>query len=200
LDHQHAIDLLAFGAPRVRPPTALKKKLMNKIQLTSEAHKKVMRLPKTRKWEAFWSRSSPAWAFASLILIASLFVSNLMQWHTTKSLQNEMAQELLILKIKGTDRAPEADGTFVIGPDRLQGVLVVGDLPVPDEGYQYQLWLIKDGQHTNGGVFSVSARGYGRLKVFAPESLLDFQAFSVTVEPAGGSPTPTGLEILGGAF
>lgn len=202
LDHQRAVDLLAFGAPRANPPAALKKKLMDNIHSTLEADKKVRRLPKRSHWETFWARLSlsPALALASLILIISLFSGNLMQWHNTKSLHHEMAQELLILKIKGTDNAPEADGTFVIGSNRLQGVLVVSDLPVPDEGYQYQLWLLKDGKHTNGGVFSVSAGGYGRLKVSSPESLLGFQAFSVTVEPGGGSPAPTGHEILGGAL
>jgi anti-sigma-K factor RskA len=202
LDHQRTVDLLAFGAPRANPPAALKKKLMNNIQSTLEADKKVKRLPKRRKWETFWSRlsPSPAWALASLILIISLFAGNMMQWYNTKSLHHEMAQELLIIKIKGTEKAPEADGTLVIGSNRLQGVLVVGDLPVPDDGFQYQLWLLKDGKYTNGGVFAVSAGGYGRLKVISPEPLLGFQAFSVTVEPAGGSLTPTGREILGGAL
>ena len=202
LDQQRAVDLLAFGAPRVNPPATLKKKLMNNIHSTLKVDKKVRRLPKRRHRETFWSRlsPSPAWALAGLLLITSLFAGNMMQWYNTKSLHHEMAQGLLIIKIKGTEKAPGADGTLVIGPNRLQGVLVVGDLPVPDEGYQYQVWLLKDGQHTNGGVFSVSARGYGRLKVTSPESLLGFQAFSVTVEPAGGSPTPTGDEILGGAL
>jgi anti-sigma-K factor RskA len=62
----------------------------------------------------------------------------------------------------------------------------------PDQ--QYQLWLIKDGR-ISGGVFDVGDDGYGSLTVRAPDPL-DSYTFGVTVEPAGGSPGPTGPRVL----
>jgi anti-sigma-K factor RskA len=197
--YQRTVDLLSFGAPRVNPPDALKKKLMNKIQPKILMNNKIKRPAKRQKWGAFWHKFSPVWAIASLAIISALAVSNLVQLQTTKKLNGEeVTQEMLILKMKGTAKAPKADGTLVIGHNRLRGVLVASDLPVPDRDYQYQLWLIENGKRTNGGVFFVTANGYAVVEVISPVSLLKFQSFGVTLEPAGGSPSPTGHQVMVG--
>jgi anti-sigma-K factor RskA len=59
------------------------------------------------------------------------------------------------------------------------------------------LWLIQDGERTDGGVFSVNPEGYGSLWVEVPQSLSSFTAFGVSIEPSGGSPGPTGDKVLG---
>ena len=139
------------------------------------------------------------WAIASLVIISALTISNLVQLDTTKKLDGEgVAQEMLILKMKGTPEAPNADGTLVIGHSRLRGVLVASDLPVPDRDYQYQLWFIENGKRTNGGVFSVTPNGYAVVEIISPVSLLDFKSFGVTLEPAGGSASPTGHQVMVG--
>jgi anti-sigma-K factor RskA len=58
--------------------------------------------------------------------------------------------------------------------------------------------LIKDGKRTSGGIFTVRANGYGSLLIKAGNSLLGYTAFGITIEPAGGSPEPTGAKVLGG--
>jgi anti-sigma-K factor RskA len=196
--YQHTVALLSFGAPRVHPPEALKKKLMHKIQPQISTNAKIKGPAKRPIWEAFWHKFSPAWAIASLAIICALAVSNLMQWQTTQMLKDETAQQMLILKMKGTTQAPKADGTLVIGHNRLRGVLVASDLPVPDGSYQYQLWLIKNGKPKNGGVFSVTPNGYAVVEVVSPVSFLDFKSFEVTLEPAGGSLRPTGRPFMVG--
>jgi anti-sigma-K factor RskA len=77
---------------------------------------------------------------------------------------------------------------------------VVDSLPVLDVTHQYQLWLIKDGKRTSGGVFSVSQAGYGALAISSPQPLKEFAAFGITIEPAGGSPGPTGDKVMGGSL
>ena len=196
--YQNTVDLLSFGAPRVNPPDALKKKLMHKIQPKILMNNKIHRPAKRQKRGAFWHKFSPVWAIASLAIISALTVSNLMQWQTTEKLQDETAQEMFILKMKGTTEAPNADGTLVIGHNRLRGVLVASDLPVQDKDNQYQLWLVENGKRTNGGVFSVTPNGYAVVEVVSPMSLLDFQSFAVTLEPAGGSASPTGHQFMVG--
>jgi anti-sigma-K factor RskA len=160
---------------------------------------KIQRPAKWQGWGTFWQKFSPVWAIASLVIISALTVSNLVQWHTTKKLNGEeVAREMIILKMKGTTQAPEADGTLVIGQNRLRGVLVASDLPVPDKDYHYQLWLIENGKRTNGGVFSFTTNGYAVVEVISPVSLLDFQSFGVTLEPAGGSPRPRCHQVMVG--
>ena len=86
----------------------------------------------------------------------------------------------------------------MLSMDGDHGTLVVDGLPVLTEAEQYQLWLIRDGERTDGGVFSVDRRGYGSMWVHADEPLDSFDSFGVTLEPAGGSPGPTGPRMLGG--
>jgi anti-sigma-K factor RskA len=58
--------------------------------------------------------------------------------------------------------------------------------------------LIRDGQRTNGGVFSVNPDGYASLELYSPLPLIQYQAIGITIEPWGGSPGPTGPKVLGG--
>jgi len=100
--------------------------------------------------------------------------------------------------LTGTEAAPGATGTIVISMAGESGTLVVDGLPSLDEAHQYQLWLIRDGQRTSGGVFSVNPEGYGSLWISFPANLTSYDAFGITIEPAGGSPGPTGDKVMVG--
>jgi anti-sigma-K factor RskA len=88
----------------------------------------------------------------------------------------------------------------VVSLDGEHGTLVVDGLAALGEEQQYQLWLIQDGQRTSGGVFSVSEEGYGSLWISSPEPLSSYSTFGITIEPAGGSPGPSGDKVLGNAL
>jgi anti-sigma-K factor RskA len=47
-------------------------------------------------------------------------------------------------------------------------------------------------------VFSTDEKSYGGTRIRAPRSLLDYSEVGITIEPAGGSPQPTGPRVLGG--
>ena len=74
--------------------------------------------------------------------------------------------------------------------------LLVGGLPIPEPGTQYQLWLIQDGQRSSGGMFSVTGDGYGSMPISVAQSLSEYSSFDVTMEPEAGSPEPTGEIVL----
>jgi anti-sigma-K factor RskA len=192
LEYNRTVDALAYGSSSICPPDSLKEKLMRKIQSPAEIPSVFQPASKRWKWKSLWQRFSPAWAFASLMVIISLSVVNYIQWHNTQKLQDEIAVDLVVLKMKGTFRAPKGDGTFVISQNRKKGVLVASDLPIPDESQQYQLWMKKNGQQVSGGVFSVTKTGYAVVEIQSNESLSSFKSFEITLEPAGGSPTQTG--------
>jgi anti-sigma-K factor RskA len=144
-------------------------------------------------------RSAPAWGLVSLALILALGVSNLRLRQQVEQAQLE-ADVMRIVRLQGTDAAPQATGTLVLSVDGEHGTLVVDGLPPLDEAHQYQLWLIKDGHRTSGGLLSVNSEGYGALWVSAPEPLASYPSFGITLEPAGGSPGPTGAKVLGGSL
>ena len=196
LEYRSTVDAMAYGSPGVYPPDSLKQKLMQRIQTTAEKPSVSQPAIKHRKLKSLWQSFSPAWAFASLALIVSLTVINLLQWHHTQKLQKEIAVELLILKMKGTPKAPKGDGTFIISQNRKKGVLVASDLPIPKENQQYQLWMKKNGQQVSGGVFSVTPTGYAVVEIQSKESLSNFQSFEITLEPTGGSITPGNYIVM----
>ena len=192
LEYRSTVGTMAFGTPRIRPPDSLKQKLMHRIQSKAKEPSPARSISKPWKWKSLLPNFTPAWAFASLALILSLSVFNLIQWQNAQSLRDEFSVELLVLKMRGTHRAPKGDGTFVISQNRKKGVLVASDLPVPDKSKQYQLWMKKNGQQVSGGVFSVTPTGYAVVEIQSKELLSDFKNFEVTLEPAGGSQSQTG--------
>lgn len=198
--YEQTVGLLAFGAPRVKPPESLKSELLKRIKSSSSVQIAKKSKQKTRSGLSIFNWFSPALAMASLVAVISLTTVNIIQWNQNKRISNQLSGPLKIIKMKGTQLAPHADGTFVIGQDNLHGVLVASDLPKIPENKQFQLWLIKNGKTTNGGVFSTTSLGYAVMKVTSTEPLPEHQNFTVTTEPIGGSSFPSGPEMMVGSF
>ena len=191
---------LALATPEVAPPTRVKQQLMRRI----DRRRAVPEPPSRPSWwqqlASLFRRSAPAWALASLILIVALTASNLWLWQRVDGGGEGRAGHMQVVALVPTDAAPGAAGKLVISMGGEYGTLVVDGLSPLDAGHQYQLWLIRDGQRTSGGVFSVNQHGYGVLEISAPEPLASYPSFGITVEPAGGSPGPTGDKVLGGSL
>ena len=89
---------------------------------------------------------------------------------------------------------------MVMGADGENGVLVVDHLMPLDEYHEYQIWLVKNGQSMSAGTFVVDEDGYRGMRITAPDSLLTYSDVYVTLEPLGGSVTPTGDWVLKGSL
>ncbi len=197
--YQTVTDQLALAVPDAAPPSDLKARLMNRIQ---PARPTEPAQPRTSWWErlnALMRRSTPVWGLVGLVLIAALVVSNLWLWGRVSRPPTITEPEVFqTIRLTGTEAAPAATGLLVVSPDGEHGTLVVDSLSPLGSEQQYQLWLIsEDGQRTDGGVFSVSDEGYGSLWIESPQPLSSYPAFGITIEPAGGSPGPTGDKVLG---
>lgn len=64
--------------------------------------------------------------------------------------------------------------------------LLPNKLPAPQPGKQYQLWALVDGKPVDAGVIDPNCLGACKMK-----NIPKAQAFAITLEQAGGSPTPT---------
>jgi anti-sigma-K factor RskA len=143
-------------------------------------------------------RTRPVWGLVSLILIVALAMSNLWLWGQLNRPQPVTEPGVMrSVALTGTEAATDATGLLVISTDGEHGTLVVEGLPDLGSEHQYQLWLIHDGQRTNGGVFSVDEEGYSSLTISSPQPLSSYSAVGITIEPTGGSPGPTGDRVLG---
>ncbi len=124
-----------------------------------------------------------------------------MLWREVGALRTQTSpDQLQVIQLSGTEFVPAATGMIVVSVDGQHGALVVDRLPVLDEAHEYQLWLIRDGERDSGAVFSVDEDGYATKYVSSPEPLDGYTSFGITIEPAGGSPGPTGEKVLGGEF
>lgn len=160
----------------------------------------------------------PRWAAiaASLILVASatLAAFSYMNWRkeVAKTKQQEarlaelegdmddmgvsmelMKRDMLMIAdestarvtLKGTEMTPDARAMVFWNAEEAAVYFNAITLSATDSSHQYQLWALKDGQPIDAGVFDMS-RDMMRLK-----DVGSADAFAVTIEPRGGSVSPT---------
>lgn len=202
--YEAVVDVMPLAAPDATPSPTLKERLMDRIT-TVPATETAATIPQTslESKRSGWQQLSeaiqnlligPRWRPVALLLFIALVVSNVLLW---RQLNEPDPNAWRRISLTGSEVAPEATGIIYIGADGQKGTLIVDNLPQLSPEQQYQLWLIQDGQRASGGVFSVDAGGYRGIEIESPQPLQDFDAFGITIEPAGGSPGPTGERVLG---
>jgi hypothetical protein len=84
-------------------------------------------------------------------------------------------------------------GIFVWSADERIGTLYVEGMPPLEEGRAYQLWLMRDEGTVAAslGVFTVDPEGAATLVFESGEPINSYQDIGISIEPLGGSPTPT---------
>ena len=90
--------------------------------------------------------------------------------------------------LKGTPHAPDALAKIYWMKNTGEVYVDPTNLPSVPEGKQYQLWAIVDGKPVDAGMISTEKGIYHIQKM---KSFGSAQAFAITLEKAGGSPTPT---------
>lgn len=101
-----------------------------------------------------------------------------------------------IIKLPGTEKAPDAAVAVYFNPRLQKTYLDVQSLPLAATGKQYQLWALVDGQPIDLGVFEQQADSSLIKEVsFVGEA----DAFAITLEDDGGKPGPdlTQLYVIG---
>jgi len=210
----------------IEPPSYLKEKVLAKIigvaNTTSSNANPVIRSinEPTQQSKSNFSYWSIAATF--LLLISATFavyfgvknstldnsVSTLVKTNTAlsdsiKSISSNLAQmqnDMAILKdpmykiveLKGLKAAPEAKAMVCWCPTDKKVYVEIYKLPPAPQGMQYQLWAIVDGKPVSEGMLTL---GNG---LHAMKDVDNAQAFAVTLEKEGGSPTPKGdMYVMG---
>jgi len=103
-----------------------------------------------------------------------------------------------VVRLRGERSAPDASASLLWN-DRSGGHLLVASLtPLPSDK-TYELWTISGGTARPAGLFTVDTSGRGGHFV-DPVPGSRPEVFAVTIEPAGGTSTPTGPVVLKGSF
>lgn len=101
----------------------------------------------------------------------------------------------------GRGQGTPATGGYLWSDEEQLGVLFVSGLAQLDADESYQLWFLDEaGTPVSGGTFRPQPDGSARLLVRDGDAAgTGLAGMAITVEPAGGSETPTGDIVLQGA-
>ncbi|WP_448594847.1 anti-sigma factor [Thermoflexus hugenholtzii] len=173
--YREAAAALAYAAPLRRPSPRLKARLLARARGAERRRERWLGL-----------------GIALVIAILTLVLS-------APSFSFRSATTPQVFSLQGAEAAPDAEA-YLILEDR-QGLLVTKGLAVPPEGQVYQVWFMDAaGRRVSGGIFRTQPRPYGVYTVTVPLPLTAYVRIGVTLEPEGGSPSPTGPQVLRGVL
>jgi anti-sigma-K factor RskA len=99
-----------------------------------------------------------------------------------------------LIQMRGTDKDTTAFASIIYNAETKKSYLDIINLATPAADKQYQLWAIVDGTPVDMGVFDVNVDTSKTLQEVP--FIENVQAFAVTLEPRGGSVSPTLEEMV----
>lgn len=110
------------------------------------------------------------------------------------------ARDVDLVMMDGRDVNSDGYGKVIWDASKQQALLQVSNLPTEASDKDYQLWLIKNNKPISAGVFSVSNQNdaFFKIEQMAKADKQSANAFTITLEPKGGAPQPTGDVYLMG--
>ena len=186
-DLRSVANLLAFSPREYEPSPKLRRDLMNRISSSPGATPAAG--PSTRQ-SGFWRLFGPGGLAAAVVL--TLVATGMFTWNASLQEENQALQGELqgqrTYALEGTGAAQEVRGEVVrLGNDRA--VLVADDLPSPPEGKTYEAWILRDDVPEPAGLFEPNETGSAAAPIEG--SIEGADVVAVTVEPSGGSSSPT---------
>lgn len=200
MEYRAVADLLPYGAMPSEPDRALWSAIAGRLADRPEAP--------ARRAAAPWRPRLPAWAAVALVVLS--LATALLGWRLAalSAQPAPVAGGVRRVRLHADGPAPGAradlliwpDGSTDGSPDGSRGgflMLMAHDLPPVSGSQVYHLWLLQDGRRTSGGTFTVDDAGQGYL-YRALETLPQFDAAGVTLEPDPAGSEPRGPRVLAG--
>ena len=94
--------------------------------------------------------------------------------------------DMIMVKMGGQGSNENSMATVFWDSKTKEVYLMPNKLPAPIAGKQYQLWALVDGKPVDAGLMDANCIGVCKLK-----NISEADAFAITLEAQGGSPTPT---------
>jgi hypothetical protein len=93
----------------------------------------------------------------------------------------------IVVNMVGTKSAPQSSANVYWDSTKNDVYLVVKNMPALPNDKQYQLWALIDGKPKDLGVFDAT----NDKVILKMKNTQKAQAFAITIEQKGGSPSPT---------
>ncbi len=120
-----------------------------------------------------------------------VYQTRLNEWKTAAEMMADPAMAMVKMhSVKGRDEA----ATIFWNTKNKDVYVMTNKLPKPVTGKQYQLWALVNGKPVDAGMIDQECTGACKMK-----NIPVAQAFAITLEKAGGSPTPhlNELRVMG---
>ena len=185
-------------------------KIKSKLELK---HAKVIEMEPTRNWSQYIG-----WAAAILLMVGIGYQYNQLNQTNNQVVQTEIEKgkiekelQTLELQNKATETslavvrdakntvvalggqavAPESSAKVYWNKETQVVYVDAAGLPEPPKGMVYQVWSLKLNPLTPTSIGLLDNFDANNQRIFAVSSTADAEAFGITLEPAGGSLTPT---------
>ena len=183
----------------IEPPVHFKEKIFDVIQSTG----KIVNMSSAPVRSSKWLRYAMA---ACLVLLAGSLYWNISLQKQNKKIQANLdASEQMLTQMEtdakaiqhpgikmarmdGTSVSPQSYTTVYWDTTSHDVYLLINNLPAPASNEQYQLWALLDGKPIDMGVLEIFEKP---LQLYRMKNIQAAQAFAITLEKKGGSPTPS---------
>ena len=191
-DLRAVANLMALAPQEYEPSPKLRRDLMNRISSSPDATPAADPSPRqSGLWRVFGPGGLAAAAVLALVTIG-MFAWNASLQEENQTLQGEL-QGQQTYALEGTGAAQEVQGEVVrLGDERA--VLVAEDLPSLPEGETYETWILREDIPEPAGLFEPNDAGVAAAPIEG--SIEGADAVAVTVEPSGGSSSPTSDPLM----
>jgi anti-sigma-K factor RskA len=190
-DLRVAAQALPLSAPPMRPPAALKARIMAEVEREAEllqsaggATKPAPTPAKRERRRLRWRLPMPAVALACAALIAGLVVGGLVfggGGDSGRTIPFQSTMQGASAELEVTD-----DGMIV----------VANDLALPPEGKVYMVWIQRPGKAPEPTSALFTPRRDGSATASVTGDLENVETVLINTEPIGGSTTPTSQPFL----
>lgn len=192
VQYREAVSMLPNGLDPVEPPPEVRRSLMQQVYLGAVPASGRRAGGRARRWSLPRRRMlSLAGAVAVLAALSVALVAVL----------HPGAGSTRTYTVFGTTSAPAVRGSLTYYADAQQAVMTVSGLPtpVPAAGAPaptYEVWLVRSNGTVQGVAFLEQSPTASSWSAVIHADLSQYVAVAATAEPAGGSPAPTGAQLL----
>lgn len=181
------------------PPTAVRDRVLAAIDVTRQLPPAAPHIQDARR------KPSPRWlapvAACLVLAVVALSVTVAVLDRRLRGVEGDPAAIAAVLGAEDLqtavlDMGAAPAGRFLYSPQLDRGVLVAHGMPDPGEEQTYELWTVHNGTPVPAGLFRPDRSGTAVTVIEG--TVRGAEVIAVTVEPAGGSPAPTG-DILASA-
>jgi anti-sigma-K factor RskA len=190
-DLESVANLLALAPQEYEPSPELRRDLMSRISSSPDATPAAPSPRQAELWR-FFGPGGLAAAAALALVVLGMFAWNASLQEENQALQGEL-QGQQTYALQSTGAAQGVQGEVVrLGDERA--VLVAEDLPSPPEDETYQAWIMREDVPEPAGLFKPDDAGVAAAPIEG--SIEGADAVAVTVEPSGGSSSPTSDPLM----